>query len=323
MNRADFIGQTLDSIVSQLRDGVEVVIVDGGSKDDTATIVAGYASTHPVIRYVNRGSTAGPSNAGFDRDCSYAVELSQSEYCWLMTDDDILQPGAIDAVLEQVAARHDLVVVSSQVRDFSLRTTLIEARPELSQDMVFAPSDWDRFVRTAAVHLTFVGAVVIKRSIWLSRDAERFYGTGFVHVGVIFSAPLTGTVSIIARPLVLIRYGNAQWLERGFEIFMFRWPELVWSFPGVSDAAKRSVTLREPWRSWRVLLLQRVYGRYSLRQYRTFLRERLGGWHRRILPLSIALAPKRLLYGPAWLYGRLLHRHPRYFISTLHEGLGR
>jgi glycosyltransferase involved in cell wall biosynthesis len=323
LNRAAFIGQTLDSIVAQLREGVGIVIVDGGSSDGTGAIVADYVKRHPAIRYIVRDGGGGPSNAGFDRDCAYAVELADAEYCWLMTDDDILLPGAIDAVLERLRGGHDLVVASAQVRDVQLETILIPARPELAADVVLVPSQWDQFVRAAMVHLTFVGAVVVKRAVWMERDAARFFGTGFVHVGVIFSEPPRGTVAIIAEPLVLIRYGNAQWLARGFEIFMFRWPELVWSFPGISDEAKRSITLREPWRSWRVLLLQRAYGRYSQREYRTLLRDRLATGVPRMVPWAISIVPKFLLYGPAWLYGRLFHRHPRYFISTLDEGLGR
>lgn len=41
-NRADFIGQTLDSIVSQNCDGVELVIVDGNSTDLTPQIMSNY-----------------------------------------------------------------------------------------------------------------------------------------------------------------------------------------------------------------------------------------------------------------------------------------
>lgn len=322
LNRAAFIGETLESIATQLSDGVEVVIVDGGSEDGTDAIVAGFIERYPAIRYVKRDATAPrPSNAGFDRDCSYAVELADAEYCWLMTDDDILLSGAIDKVLEQLDDGHDLVVASCQIRDLSLTTTLVSSRPGLRRDELFQPDEWERFFRSSLVHLTFVGAVIIRRAIWVERAPERFFGSGFVHVGVIFSAPLPGTVLVLAAPLVVIRYGNALWNARGFEIFMLQWPELVWSFPGVSDDAKRSITPRHPWKSWRVLLLQRVYGRYSLREYHAYVAGRLASGWRRAIARALALLPRRLLYPLAWLYGRLLHSHPRYFLSTLRDGL--
>ena len=54
LNRGAFIGETLDTIVPQLRDDVELVIVDGASKDNTGEVVGRYVArlistppTHP------------------------------------------------------------------------------------------------------------------------------------------------------------------------------------------------------------------------------------------------------------------------------------
>jgi hypothetical protein len=284
--------------------------------------VASFQGKHPSIRYVRRDQNAQkPSNAGFDRDCSYAVELADAEYCWLMTDDDIILPGAVGKVMAQLDAGHDLLVASCEIRDFSLRTTLLPSRPGLHHDELFTPGEWERFFRRSLVHLTFVGAVIVRRSVWLERRPERFFGTGFVHVGVVYSAPLERSVLMLAEPLVVIRYGNALWSARAFEIVMLQWPALVWSFTGVSDAAKHSITPRQPWRLWRVLLLQRAYGRYSMREFDAHVAGRLPGRWQRGIARAIATIPLRALYGPAWLYGQLFHPHPRYFSATLKEGL--
>lgn len=40
LSRADFIGEPLDFILAQMRDDVGVAIVDGGSRDGTAVVVA-------------------------------------------------------------------------------------------------------------------------------------------------------------------------------------------------------------------------------------------------------------------------------------------
>lgn len=320
LNRATFIGETLDSIVSQLEPGVEIVIVDGGSKDGTERVVAEYVERFPCIRYIRRGEGTAASNAGFDRDCSHAVELAQGTHCWLMTDDDVLRPGAVAQVLAQVRAGHDLAIVSCQVRDLHLRDTLVESRPGFERDRVFTPAEWDDFFRSVVLHLTFVGAVVVRRALWLERHPEDFFGSGFVHVGVLFRTPIRGTAVVIADPLIVIRNGNGQWNKRAFDIFMLRWPQLLWSFDGISDEAKRSVTPREPWKLLRVLLLQRAFGRYSLREYES-VRDRLGPAWKRTIARGIARLPLRLLYWPARLYGRFKHEDPRYFIDTLDEAM--
>lgn len=317
LNRAQFIGATLDSIVSQLEEGVEIVIVDGGSSDGSEAVVKGYLQRFPgQIRYFGAGTEAKASNAGFDRDCSRAVELARGAHCWLMTDDDVLLPGAVFQVLGAVRAGHDLAIVSCEVRDLYLRNQLVSSRPGLNGDRIYQPSEWDAFFRTVVVHLTFVGAVVVRRSLWMERRPEDYFGTGFVHVGVLFRQPISGTAVVIARPLIVIRNGNGQWNARAFDIFMLRWPRLIWSFDGLTDAAKRAITPREPWSLMRVLLLQRAFGRYSSREYNDIRRHLKRPWKRAAARLIAAL-PQGLLYWPARLYGSIRHEDPRYFIDTL------
>lgn len=320
LNRAGFIGETLDSIVAQLEPGVEIVIVDGGSSDGTDQVVAAYVARFPQVRYVRKDGGTKASNAGFDRDCSHAVELASGVHCWLMTDDDVLKPGAIARVLQAVRDRHDIVIVSCEVRDLHLEKQLLRARPDLANDRVFAPEEWDDFFRSVIAHVTFVGAVVVRRSLWLERHPEDYFGTGFVHVGVLFRRPIPGTSIVLSDPLVVIRNGNGQWNARAFDIFMRRWPQLIWSFEGLSDGAKRVATPREPWRMLSVLLLQRAYGRYSMLEYDT-LRNHIGPAWKRTMASIIARLPLGLLYWPARVYGHYRHPDPRFFIETLDEAM--
>src|SRR3990172_8001177 len=91
--RATFIGETLESILGQVEPGVEVVVVDGASPDDTEEVVRRLAVAHSGLRYHRE-----PVNSGVDADYDKAVGYAQGEYCWLMTDDDVLVPGAIARV---------------------------------------------------------------------------------------------------------------------------------------------------------------------------------------------------------------------------------
>ena len=43
-NRASYIGETLDSIIPQLDDDVELLVVDGASTDNTEDVVRKYAA---------------------------------------------------------------------------------------------------------------------------------------------------------------------------------------------------------------------------------------------------------------------------------------
>jgi abequosyltransferase len=296
LNRARFIGETLDSIKAQLRDNVEVVIVDGGSTDDTAEIVAGYVERFPHIRYVRspKGTTV-PSNQGFDRDCNLAVELARGTYCWLMTDDDLLVDVAIAEVLSRINAGHDLIFACARVCSVDFAQTLVPSLPSVPQDQQYDRMEWNSFVAEMGRRLTFLGAVIIRRALWQARERERFFGTGFVHVGVILSAPMDSVV-VLARPLVVVRYGNALWRSRAFDIWFDHWPQLIWSFDGLPDFAKAAITPRYPYKSLRKLLWWRALGAYSIDKYRQHLASeprtafRIAAWAISRMPIRITNA---------------------------------
>ena len=302
LNRGNYIGETLESIIQQLEHGVEIVIVDGGSTDNTEQIVTQYQASFPDIRYVRiNESEKSPSNEGFDRDCNHAVELANGEYCWLMTDDDLLVPGAIRKIFNEIGKGYAIIVASVRVLNKDFSEVLIPRRPDVKQDIIFEPNELNKFAVIAGQALTFVGAVIVKKQFWLSRRREKYFGSGFVHVGVIFDERIRENVLVLADPLVSIRYGNAQWSNRAFMIWMFNWPELIWSFTTILDTSKQLIVSKEPWRKPKKLLMMRALGRYSIKEYQSFLNEKLSSkWERRVAKL-IARIPRRLLLLPAYL----------------------
>ena len=71
-NFGEFIGETLESILPQVVDGVEVVILDGGSTDDTTAVVRSFQDRYPELRYVRRDE-----RGGIDRDMARNVDLAR------------------------------------------------------------------------------------------------------------------------------------------------------------------------------------------------------------------------------------------------------
>ena len=282
--RAAYIGETLASIVPQLTDETEIVILDGASPDNTAEVVGRFAADHPQIRYV-RAAT----NSGIDADFDRAVGLATGEHCWLFSDDDVLAPDAVATVLGELAdGDPDVLIVDAEVRDVSLDHVFEPARLKITGRRDYRPADRDAFMADAGNTLSFIGCVVIRRSAWLARDRSRYYGSLFVHVGVIFQEPPLPLARVLGKPLVRIRMGNAMWSGRAFDIWMFRWPKLVWGFAGYSDGAKASVVARQPWRGLRDVLTYRAYGSFTRTEYQAQLADFQSGRQR--LPLRLILA---------------------------------
>lgn len=286
--RGKFIGETLDSILVQMEPSVEIVVVDGASPDNTPEVMAQYLLRYPEIRYFRE-----TENSGVDADFDKAVGYARGEFCWLMTDDDLLKPGAITKVLSTLGGDDDLIVVNSEVRNVDLSAVFENQRLMFDVDRVYRATNSEEFFADTVGYLSFIGCVVIRRACWLARNRSAYYGSLFIHVGVIFQNPPITNVKVIAEPLIVIRFGNAMWTSRSFEIWMFKWPTLVWSFPDFSDFVKRKVCRREPWRSAKALFHNRALGAYTVAEFRKFWPSDIGKIER-VIAYVLSIFPASL-----------------------------
>jgi glycosyltransferase involved in cell wall biosynthesis len=90
-NRARFLGATIDSALAQ-GEGVEVIVVDDGSTDGTAGLLANYGERVRFLRQSKRGPSAA-RNLG-------AVQ-ARGDYLFFLDSDDLIEPGAIAGLLER------------------------------------------------------------------------------------------------------------------------------------------------------------------------------------------------------------------------------
>ena len=274
-NRGKFIGETLDSILVQMSPHVELVIVDGASPDNMAEVVGKYVTRFPEIQYYRQSK-----NSGVDADYDKAVGYANGEYCWLMTDDDLLRPGAVARVLQAITESPELVVVNSEVKNVDFSESYEDRSLNFLNDKEYGGKDGGKFFAEVASYLSFIGGVVIKRQEWLKRNRVDYYGTLFIHVGVIFQHPPINNIKVIAEPLITIRYGNGMWSPRSFEIWTFKWPQLIWSFADYSDHVKLQITPREPRKSVSRLLRNRALGAFSEAEIKKFWPVNIGNQER-------------------------------------------
>ena len=284
-NRSRFIGETLESILPQLFANVELIIVDGASSDNSQEVILGFTNRMKNIRYFRE-----QVNSGVDQDYDKAVSYAKGEYCWLMTDDDILHFDAVSRVLAVLNNSLELVVVNAEVKNSDLSRTITARQMDCTLDRRYEQSSSEIFFSECAGYLTFIGGVVIRRNVWMKRDRRGYYGTLFVHVGVIFQEPPIASVHIISDPLVTIRYGNAMWTGRAFEIWAFKWPNLIWSFNAFTSDSKRSVSKPMPWKSIKTLIYYRAIGAYSMVEYKRLIAQK-DSILDKVLPKLIAYIP--------------------------------
>lgn len=98
-NSARYIAETMRTVAEQRTPSlrVEHIVMDGGSTDETAEVVARYA--HPDTRFVSNpdGGPADALNKGF--------ALASGDYvCWL-NSDDFYYPGALERAVATLEAK--------------------------------------------------------------------------------------------------------------------------------------------------------------------------------------------------------------------------
>lgn len=219
-NFGKFIGQTLDSILSNLLDGVEVVILDGGSTDNTDYIVAQRQHGCSQIKY-HRQEIRG----GIDRDIAKVVSLAHGDYCWLFSADDIMKAGAVDRVLNFIKSNCDIYLCEHVLCDYGMNPiTEYPIFNNITIPKVFNLGDmrqrkkYFREARTSEAFFSFLSGPIFKRDLWNKTDGipDSFYKTCWALAGRFLTLVPKGlTVHYLGEKLLYKRGENDSFAELG------------------------------------------------------------------------------------------------------------
>ena len=99
-NASKTLQRCLDSIVPQLTNETELILVDGGSKDDTNKIIDSYGDKISV-------HISEPDKGIYDA-WNKGVKLAHGKWVGFIGADDILLPNAIDAYLTIIRSSRDI-----------------------------------------------------------------------------------------------------------------------------------------------------------------------------------------------------------------------
>lgn len=218
-NRASFIGDALESVISQADETIEIVVVDGASTDNTPEIVRKYQQKFKNLVYYR-----GEKNMGVNRDMAKTIELARGEYCWMFSDDDMLKPGAIKRILNEIKSGYEIYLCNVTVCSLSMQ--VIRERLWLSsevKDRIFNLHIKEELIEyfdkanSIGALFSYISSIILRRQEWMNIGYDYdFDRTAYALASTLFSfIKRRCRLKYIKSPLLLWRNDNASFQNEG------------------------------------------------------------------------------------------------------------
>jgi len=116
-NRADMVGDAIQSVLQQTFEDFELIVVDDGSVDDTLAVIGRY--TDARLRYMYQENAGGPAarNRGWRN--------SIAEHILFLDSDDLLLPNALEALFTEASAHPNAGLVGGGYQYIDAQGTVL------------------------------------------------------------------------------------------------------------------------------------------------------------------------------------------------------
>lgn len=202
-NRADLVGATIESVLSQSFDAFEVICVNDGSPDNTLDVLRGFEPRVKVIDQANTG-VAGARNTG--------ARAAKGQYLIFLDCDDLLFPWTLDvfadAIRDHTTETHGgPALVAGLFHPFNEVSSLARYKRLTTESRYF-----DDYLRTKASDRPVLpSATVVRRDYYLATGGGEEVRFLFEDVEIWLKVgAMPGFVVIDAPGVAGYRVGHAQ-----------------------------------------------------------------------------------------------------------------
>lgn len=186
-NVLPYIRRCLDSLVGQTLEDYEIILIDDGSTDGTAQVLAEYAARYPEKILLKR-----VENGGQGRARNIAIDMARGDYLGFIDSDDWIAPTMYEKLWERAAdTGADLVVCDFLAKYSDGREELL---PACIQDhwLASAGSACNKIFRRS-----LVGDIRFAQGLWY----EDFFFSAMMLL-------LSSHTEFVAEPLYIYRRGQ-------------------------------------------------------------------------------------------------------------------
>lgn len=112
-NRVRLLRECLDSVVPQLTDEVELVMIDNCSVDDTEKLAAGYVKQNSRLRFIRN-----ERNLGYSGSQIKCFECARGAYTAILCDDDVYLAGEVNNILTVISGKREYAFIALNYYNF-------------------------------------------------------------------------------------------------------------------------------------------------------------------------------------------------------------
>ena len=206
-NRASLLNAALRQISGQwaeeFEDHIEIIVSDNSSTDDTLGVLQKFAAQFPRIFLRIHLSS---ENKGPDANIYQTVQMAHGVFVYILSDDDLLLPGALMKLLDLINDFPELDAFSLNIRSF--RESPVEITP------CWAPLPKDTIVQDCNKALVllnplFLSVFAFRRSLISANDYSRAIGTNLLQSYLFLDVMAHGNgILVTAEPYLAQRQEN-------------------------------------------------------------------------------------------------------------------
>ncbi|WP_346983367.1 glycosyltransferase family 2 protein [Chryseobacterium sp. POE27] len=119
-NVEQYLAKCLDSVIRQTYQNIEILVVNDGSKDNSAQIIADY-----VRKYPDKIKSFNKENGGLSDARNFGVDRATGDYIGFVDSDDYINPSMYEEMIE-LAERHDAEMVICNIQKVDQQGRIIQ-----------------------------------------------------------------------------------------------------------------------------------------------------------------------------------------------------
>ncbi len=200
-NASQYINRSIESLISQTYENVELIYVNDGSTDDTAEIIKSYTQSFQNIKMINT------KNTGAGEARNIGLQKAKGKYIMFLDADDYFMPDMIEKMVTKIGnTKSDICICGSESYDSNTHKTCFNhhtiKKQFLPNKTIFSPQDIKNNIFT--VFATYPWDKMYKKQFILENNLcflnlKSTNDSFFVLLSILLSQKITYTDEILIK----------------------------------------------------------------------------------------------------------------------------